>query len=117
MKNKKWFLLLALVIVASGGTWYFLKVRDAEKTTYKEVKVHKGTLQQTILATGTVQPENRVGIKPPIAGRVEKVLAQEGDKVHKGQILAWMSSTERAALLDAATSKGPAELKRVGRSL
>ena len=30
----------------------------------------------------------------------------------KGQILAWMSSTERAALMDAARSKGPEEVSR-----
>jgi macrolide-specific efflux system membrane fusion protein len=109
--NKKWYLLLVVVIVVGAGAWYFFKVHGVDKVIYKEVKVKKGTLEQTILATGTVAPENRVGIKPPIAGRIEKVLVQEGDKVHKGQILAWMSSIERAALLDAATSKGPAELK------
>jgi Membrane-fusion protein len=36
---------------------------------------------------------------------------QEGDKVKTGQILAWMSSTERAAILDAARAKGEESLK------
>ena len=40
------------------------------------------------------------------------MLVDEGKRVHKGQILAWMSSTERAALLDAASAKGPAEVKQ-----
>lgn len=111
MKNKKWFLLIALVVLGGGGAWYYFKISGVEKQTYKEVKVRRGNLEQSILATGTVQPENRVEIKAPIAGRVETVLVQEGAKVRKGQILAWMSSTERAALLDAATSKGAGELK------
>jgi macrolide-specific efflux system membrane fusion protein len=59
-----------------------------------------------------IQPRNRLEIKPPIAGRVEDVVVQEGQMVGKGQILAWMSSTERAALLDAARTKGPEELQR-----
>jgi len=42
---------------------------------------------------------------------VETVLTDEGQVVKKGQILAWMSSTERAALLDAARAKGPEELQ------
>ena len=36
----------------------------------------------------------------------------EGQKVTTGQILAWMSSTERAALVDAARAQGPQELKK-----
>jgi macrolide-specific efflux system membrane fusion protein len=72
----------------------------------------KGSLSVTILSTGLVKPENKLEIKPPIAGRVESVLVKEGAKVRKGQTLAWMSSTERAAMLDAATARGPEELKK-----
>lgn len=68
--------------------------------------VSRGDLTVTVQATGLVQPQNRLEIKPPIAGRMEEVLAREGEKVKRGQILAWMSSTERAALLDAARAKG-----------
>ena len=38
-------------------------------------------------------------------------MVKEGDKVKDGQILVWMSSTERAALLDAAQASGPDVLK------
>lgn len=77
----------------------------------KAIKVKKGTIKVTVLTTGTVQPQNRLEIKPPIAGRVEDILVQEGDTVKKGDLLAWMSSSERAALLDAARAKGEKELK------
>jgi macrolide-specific efflux system membrane fusion protein len=53
-------------------------------------------------------PQNRLEIKPPIAGRAEEVLVNEGELVKAGQIIAWMSSTDRAALLDAARAQGPA---------
>ena len=59
-----------------------------------------------------VQPQNRLEIKPPVAGRVDQVLVVEGQKVSKGQVMAWMSSTERAALIDAARARGPEEVKR-----
>jgi macrolide-specific efflux system membrane fusion protein len=49
-------------------------------------------------------------IKPPIGGRVEKILVQEGDHVKVGQTLALMSSTERAALLDAARAQSKDQL-------
>lgn len=78
----------------------------------REFTVHKGDLEVSILATGEVRPENRLEIKPPLAGRIDEVLVQEGQQVEAGQVLVWMSSTERAALLDAARGKGEQELER-----
>ncbi len=85
---------------------------DASLQIVHSAKVRRGDLKITVTATGEVKPYNRVEIKPPIAGRVEEVLVQEGDKIHQGQVLAWMSSTERAALLDAARSQGEEIYKR-----
>jgi macrolide-specific efflux system membrane fusion protein len=103
---------VVLIVLAGVGFAAYKRFRGGEnETTYKSIPVKRGDLRVTILSTGTVSPENRLDIKPPIAGRVEKILVNEGAKVRKGQTLAWMSSTERAALLDAATSKGAEELK------
>jgi macrolide-specific efflux system membrane fusion protein len=78
----------------------------------RENKVERGNIEITILSTGTVQPENRLEIKAPIPGRVEKILIKEGDYVKKGKILAWMSSAERATLLDSAQASGEKEVKK-----
>ncbi len=63
-------------------------------------------IRSVISTTGTIQPQNRLELKPPINGRLDEVLVEEGDRVKKGQTLAWMSSTERAALLDSARTQG-----------
>ncbi len=111
--HKKPLILIVISSVAIGvGGLLLYKKNAAGEKPYKEVKPTRANLELTILSTGIVQPENRVEIKPPIAGRVEEVLAKEGNRVKRGQLLAWMSSTERAALLDAARSKGPEELKK-----
>ncbi|MDD5226544.1 MAG: efflux RND transporter periplasmic adaptor subunit, partial [Candidatus Omnitrophica bacterium] len=78
----------------------------------RAVKVTRGDLSVTVTATGTVKPYNRVEIKAPIPGRIEEVLVQEGEEVKMGQVLARMSSVERAALLDAARAQGDAAVKR-----
>ncbi len=102
---------MAVVAVASIVLYFVMKGRgESVVGPEKEVTVKRGDIEITILATGTVQPENRVEIKPPINGRVERVLVSEGAKVRRGQVLAWMSSTERAALIDAARAKGKGEL-------
>jgi len=74
--------------------------------------VTRGNIKAQIPTTGDVEPRNRLEIKPPISGRIESVLIQEGANVRKGQILALMSSSDRAALLDAARDKGEKEYKR-----
>lgn len=112
-KNSKKVLLTVVVVgIFAVAATYFAHNKKSDKTTYREIVVQRGSLEIKVLATGTVQPENRLEIKPPIAGRIEKVEVDEGDVVKKGKILAWMSSTERAALLDAARAKGEAELKK-----
>lgn len=111
-KSKWWLAALAVFLVIASATWWVMRGRAEPTTTYREMRVERTDLNVTIASTGLVQPENRLEIKPPIAGRVEQVLAQEGQRVRKGQILAWMSSTERAALLDAARAKGAEELRR-----
>ena len=84
----------------------------AAKGAFRRVTVSRQDLRVTKTATGEVTPQNRVEVKPPIAGRIEQVLVREGDAVTQGQVLAWMSSAERAALLDAARSQGPDALSR-----
>lgn len=82
------------------------RARNSAAEIIKEIKPVYGSIQSFISTTGIVQPQNRLEIKPPIAGRIEEVIVKEGDKVKTGQVMARMSSTERAALLDAAHSQG-----------
>lgn len=111
--KRKWKTAALLAIVIAGAAmFYFYRLRATDTVSYREIPVRRGDIEVSILSTGTVQPENRLEIKPPVAGRVERVLAAEGQYVHKGDILAWMSSTERAALIDAARAQGAAEVKR-----
>jgi macrolide-specific efflux system membrane fusion protein len=111
--RKYWRMVViaSLVVLAGGGVFYWNAQRQSQPV-YQEVVVTRGDIEATILSTGVVQPKNRLEIKPPIAGRAETILVDEGQVVKKGQIMAWMSSTERAALIDAARAKGPEELKR-----
>jgi macrolide-specific efflux system membrane fusion protein len=110
--SRKTILISGVVALAVGVIVYLTLAHPKPDTSYKESPVQKSSIAVTILSTGTVQPENRLEIKPPIPGRVETVLVKEGQTVKKGQILAWMSSSERAALLDAARAEGAAEVKR-----
>jgi macrolide-specific efflux system membrane fusion protein len=113
MKRGHWMLGVLLLGLSAGG-WVLSKAKSLrqERNGQRTVTVTEGAIEQTVEATGSVSPLNRVEIKPPISGRIEKLLAKEGDSVEVGQILAQMSSSDRAAILDAARAQGPEELKR-----
>lgn len=96
------------------GIFLYLRIntsKPANGEVIKEIKPAIGSIKNIISATGTVLPKNRLELKPPVSGRIEKIEVKEGDKVKAGQNLAWMSSTERAALLDAARGQGEETLK------
>ncbi len=106
---KKWILIVVIVLIVGA---FFLSRRGRKETVYTEIRPQRGSVSLIVSASGVVKPRNRLEIKPPISGRVEKVLVTEGEKIGKGEILVWMSSTERAALLDAARAKGKEESKK-----
>lgn len=110
--HRAWLVAGLVLAAAAAGGWYFWKSGGEPAPSYRAVQVERGDIDMTVLSTGIVQPRNRLEIKPPIPGRVEQVLIEEGRYVQRGTVLAWMSSTERAALLDAARAKGPDEVKR-----
>jgi macrolide-specific efflux system membrane fusion protein len=102
-KTIKWIVILALL--GGGGYWFYthkIKKTADTKPTFDRAKAEIRDLRTTVESTGEIKPRNRLDVKPPIAGRLEELLIDEGDDVDKGQILGWVSSTERATLLDAA---------------
>ncbi|ABZ95399.1 Conserved hypothetical protein [Leptospira biflexa serovar Patoc strain 'Patoc 1 (Ames)'] len=111
MKTKVY--IFTFVFFLSAVLYYLIGFKKSkEEYKIESTTVTRGDLLLTVRATGTAIPKNRLEIKPPIAGRVEFILVAEGNLVGKGKILAWISSTERAALLDAARAKGTEELKK-----
>ncbi len=106
-----------ILIVSAAAAIVLIIAIFAVKKNGKTVEIsrivtpHVGSINQSVSATGTVLPYNRLEIKPQVNGRMESVLVSEGQKVRRGQILGWMSSTERAALIDAARAQGAASMK------
>lgn len=110
-KKLKIGLIIGGVLIA--GVFMIMKSKPKTDTDniVKEIKPVYGSIHTIISTTGTVLPKNRLEIKPPVGGRIESILVKEGQQIKAGDILAWMSSTERAALLDSARGQGEEKLK------
>jgi macrolide-specific efflux system membrane fusion protein len=103
--------MVIIAVAVAAGHYYYVQKKDKKTSAepYVEIAPAYGDIRVLITTTGKVDPQNRLEIKPPISGRIDEILVREGDKVVIGQTLAWMSSTERAALVDAAASRGTTE--------
>ena len=108
----KKILVIIIAIASLSASAAFFQRKAAKSERLREVTPSVGEIALSFRETGTVSPRNRIELKPPVSGRVEEVLITEGRKVKKGEIIAWMSSSDRAALLDAARAKGEAELNK-----
>lgn len=112
MRNKTMLFIFSIIIFATGLFIWRDKFRrnQSDSIVIQEIRPRTGAIQRSFSTTGSVLPLNRLEIKPPVGGRIEEVMVKEGDEVTAGQILVWMSSTERAALLDAARGQDKEQL-------
>jgi macrolide-specific efflux system membrane fusion protein len=103
---KKLSVVMVFVAIVVAGYFYWQKRNgaDPDQLSYKTVRVEKGTIENKVLSTGTIEPYTRVEVSASVSGRIDRAEVDEGDFVKKGDILAWISSEDRIALLDAARS-------------
>jgi HlyD family secretion protein len=91
MKKKKviWIILTLIVLIIllvalkSSGV-----IGKEEGTKVATEKVEKRTIIETVNASGKVYPEIEVKVSPDISGEIVDLEVQEGDSVHRGQVLA-----------------------------
>jgi macrolide-specific efflux system membrane fusion protein len=107
--KKIWKALIVVAVVAVVVLigYFFVHKRTAGRSkqpNYQTAPVTRGTIEVKVLATGTVQPFTRVEFRSPASGRIDSLRVDERDKVKPGDILGWISSTDRTTLMDAARS-------------
>ena len=71
------------------------------------VIVRRGTLTQSISATGDILAEARVEVFPKIAGHLEELNVEEGDAVRAGQVIGRIANAE----FEARVAKAAAEVE------
>lgn len=82
-------------------------------TGWQSLPVVQGVLEQTVDASGSVEPARAAAVRFPIRGDVTQVLVQPGDTVTAGQVLAELD----AAALDLAIARAEADLAQTQADL
>jgi len=87
MKNYKKIAIILLIIGIVFATIFFITSNNKALVPFETTIMMKATIENKIVATGKVVPEDEVEIKPQIAGIIDKILVKEGDKVKAGDLL------------------------------
>ena len=85
---KKRLVLLLLIVGVGVFSWRFLGQKKEEEVSYETTIVQKGTLVNTVSASGTITSGNYTNVTTKASGTVSRVYVTSGDTVYKGQKIA-----------------------------
>jgi HlyD family secretion protein len=99
--EKKYLYTGSAVALLAAGFLAFTFFRSAEQTySFETAKVGKGTISNTITATGTLEAIKTVSVGTQVSGVIEKINVDFNSQVKKGQLLAQLDETPLLAQLD-----------------
>lgn len=71
---------------------------------YETVAVERGTISNSVTATGTIEPITEVEVGTQVSGKITKLYADYNSVVKAGQLLAELDTVELRATLDSRTA-------------
>ena len=105
MKNIKniGFILIALGLLFSIA--YYIKTNSRSAITFETEQLKYKTIEDKIVATGSVVPEDEVNIVPQISGIIQEIFVDEGDQVKAGDLLAKIKVNPNEQTLNSAEGR------------
>jgi HlyD family secretion protein len=94
MKRKKIILYSVIILLVSAiGYWSLKKEKTQQVTSYTTAQVKIGSIQNTVTATGTIQPVKQVDVGTQVSGVIKKLYVDYNSVVKQGQLLAELDKT------------------------
>ena len=88
-KGKIWLIVLGIVIAAVAAILIVKATKSANKELVVRTHVvEEYTIENTVTATGTIEPVETVEVGTQVSGKVEKIYVDFNDVVKKGQLMA-----------------------------
>jgi len=87
-KTVKIILVLVAIIALAFVLKYFKDANSKDVVDYKVEEPFYSSINTKAVATGKLNPEEEIELKPQISGIVDRILVEEGDKVKKGDLIA-----------------------------
>lgn len=99
--SKVWIAMI-LVVVIAVAVWLLSGGKKEEQINFKQEKVTKHTLQNSITATGTIEAVTSVTVGTQVSGIVNKLYVDYNSVVKKGQVIAELDKTNLISELNTA---------------
>jgi HlyD family secretion protein len=100
--KKKILITLAVFIAAMIVVLLISTQGNNTENAYQFVEITRGDLENTVSATGTVNPVSTVEVGTQVSGTIDRLNVDFNDTVYKGQVLAVLdTSLLKVAVLDA----------------
>jgi HlyD family secretion protein len=100
---KKKGIWIAVAVIAVLGIGSFLAFRPKEqKAKYKTEKVTRGNIQESVFASGTINPITSVSVGCQVSGRIKEIYADFNSEVKQGQLIAEIDPASYQAQVDQA---------------
>lgn len=91
MKNKKTIIITAAaIIIIAGGCWIFGGTKAKNKIDFVTEQVQKGNVNNSITATGTIEPVTEVEVGTQVSGIIDKIYIDYNSVVKQGEVIAEM---------------------------
>jgi HlyD family secretion protein len=88
-KRKIWLIILGIVLAAIAAIIIVKATKSANKElVIRTHVVEEYTVENTVTATGTIEPVETVEVGTQVSGKVEKIYVDFNDVVKKGQLMA-----------------------------
>ena len=104
-KPVKIILGIVLLILLVWVLAYFKKSNTAEVVDYKVDEPYFTSIDYKVVATGKLNPEEEIELKPQISGIVDIIVVEEGDIVQKGDLIAKIRVVPNEQALVSANSR------------
>jgi macrolide-specific efflux system membrane fusion protein len=99
----RWALVLAACVLLAGGGYYAWQAafgQDSSADSVLTAVAQRGDLEDTVTATGTLQPKDFVDVGTQVSGQLKKLHVEVGAIVKAGQLLAEIDSSVYQAKVD-----------------
>src|SRR5690242_5596968 len=83
----KWIAGTMVVVIGSAATVYALQKGKRGGTEGEIIPIKRGRIQVSVQEVGSVEPLRKVEIKSKVAGQVQEVRVDVGDRVKAGDVL------------------------------
>lgn len=100
---KRWLAALGVVAVlgAAGAGWVVFSA-PAEETIPATTPVARGTVEETVLASGVIEASSLVSVGAEVSGRIKSLAVALGDDVKAGELIAEIDSLNQENAVKAA---------------